>query len=83
MVADRISRSIVVLSYYAEHYGVSWEVIKRCAVHLFWMRIPAEYKMEIMGIATGVRMAGYKNVTWQDIWASNNFFEVSGTICLG
>ena len=78
LLADNmnVSWSAAIHVYWSEEeFGDGWYVARDIARMYVWQKLPAEQKVEIVGIAAGVRAAGYDWDKW-DITAFNAWADI-------
>ena len=79
LLADNlnVSWSAAIHVYWSEkEFGDWWYVARDIARIYVWPKVPPEYKLEMLGIAVGVRAAGYKNWDLWDIVAFNAWADI-------
>jgi len=81
LLADKIERGIAAYAHCsADWFGLTWAQCRKNAV-FYWPNVPAEYQMEIQGIADGAASQGVTNpdgaaIDWIDILAYNAIWDI-------
>jgi hypothetical protein len=74
LLAHEIQDTIEAQKVYVEGaYKRDWQFFRDTSMNLYWPRMTGEYKVEIEGIANGVRAAGVSGIGLEDIMSLNGF----------